>query len=187
MTEAAIQTRAPIERVAPDTIRLERMLDAPAETVWRYLTEADLRRQWFMAGTDATAGGEVEMIIDHDNLSEDEVPYPADYAAARGKRFIDRVLRFEPPRLLQTTFAGGAHGVVTYELEPHGERTRLVLTHSGITSPTGFQDFGSGWTSHLAVLEAKLGGRGVPDFWALHARSRETVRGALELTPRPQR
>ena len=35
MAEALIQTSAPIERVAPDTIRLERLLDAPPETVWR--------------------------------------------------------------------------------------------------------------------------------------------------------
>jgi uncharacterized protein YndB with AHSA1/START domain len=55
MAEAA--AHAPIERTAPDTIRLERMLDAPVATVWRYLTEADLRRQWFMGGTDARSDG----------------------------------------------------------------------------------------------------------------------------------
>jgi uncharacterized protein YndB with AHSA1/START domain len=45
--------QAQIERTAPDTIRLERTLDAPPETVWRYLTEAELRSQWFMGGSDA--------------------------------------------------------------------------------------------------------------------------------------
>ena len=180
MTEAMTQARPPIERIGTDTIRLERVLDAPAETVWRYLTEADLRRQWFMGGTDATAGGEFEMVIDHDHLSEDDVPYPESYAASKGARFTDKVLRFEPPRLLETTF-GGNKGIVTYELSPEGDGTRLVLTHSAITSPTGFQDFGGGWTSHLAVLQEKLAGRGVRDFWALHAQSRESVRQALEL------
>jgi len=175
MAEAAIQISAPIERVAPDAIRLERLLDAPPETVWRYLTEAKLRRQWFMDGTDATPGGEVEMIVDHDNLSEDEVPYPADYAGAKGRRFTDKVLRFEPPHLLEMTFAGGKNGVVTYELAPEGGRTRLVITHRGITSPAGFQDFGGGWNSHMIVLQELLAGRRVRDFWALHARSREAV------------
>ena len=47
----------PVERLAPNTIRLDRMLDAPVDKVWRYLTEAELRGQWFMGGTDARAGG----------------------------------------------------------------------------------------------------------------------------------
>ena len=169
----------PLERIAPDTIRLERMLDAPADMVWRYLTEAELRREWFMGGTDARAGGEFELLNDHDNLSDDEVPYPADYAPYKGRTWSEKVTRFEPPKLLATTFQGGKNGTVTYELHPEGDRTRLVLTHSGIQSGTGAQDFGSGWNSHLAVLQEKIAGRSVRDFWALHAQSREAVAKAL--------
>ena len=179
MAEAAAAIRVPIERTAPDTIRLERMLDAPVETVWRYLTQADLRQQWFMGGTDATTGGEFELVVDHDKLSDEKVSYPENYACFKGTVWRERVLRFDPPHLLETTFQSGKNGTVTYELFPRGERTRLVLTHSGIVSGTGAQDFGSGWTSHLAVLEAKLAGRAVKDFWALHAQSREAVRQAL--------
>jgi uncharacterized protein YndB with AHSA1/START domain len=176
MAEAAL---APVERLAPDAIRLERLLDAPAETVWRYLTEAELRRQWFMGGTDARPGSEFELLVDHDNLSDDEVPYPESYAASKGVRFSEKVIRFEPPRLLETTIQGGKNGTVTYELHPEGERTRLVLIHSGIASPVGAQDFGSGWNSHLTVLQERLAGRSVKNFWALHAQSRETVARAL--------
>jgi uncharacterized protein YndB with AHSA1/START domain len=178
MAEAAAM-RAPIERTAPDTIRLERLLDAPVEKVWRYLTEADLRREWFMGGTDAKPDSEFELLNDHDNLSDEDVPYPEDYAPYKGRTWSEKVVRFEPPHLLATTFQGGKNGIVTYELTPEGERTRLVLTHSGITSGSGAQDFGGGWTSHLAVLEARLAGRGVPDFWALHAQSRDAVAKAL--------
>ena len=53
MAEAAAQIRLPIEKTAPDTIRLERLLDAPVATVWRYLVEGELRGQWFAGGTDA--------------------------------------------------------------------------------------------------------------------------------------
>jgi uncharacterized protein YndB with AHSA1/START domain len=180
MPEAAAQIRAPIERTAPDTIRLERMLDAPVETVWRYLTEADLRRQWFMGGTDAGPDGAFDLLVDHDNLSTDEVPYPDGYAEFKGSVWTEKVIRFEPPRLLSTTFQSGKNGTVTYELFPEGERTRLVLTHSGITSGTGAQDFGSGWNSHLTVLQEKFAGRGVKNFWALHAQSKEAVKQALE-------
>jgi hypothetical protein len=89
------------------------------------------------------------------------------------------VLRFEPPRLLEKTFQGGQNGTVTYELIPEGGRTRIVLTHSGIVSPVGAQDFGSGWNSHLTVLQERLAGRRVKNFWELHMRSREDVRKAL--------
>ena len=179
MAEAATQIRLPIERTAPDTIRLERLLDAPPDTVWRYLTEAELRAKWFMGGSDAVAGGEFDLLIDHDNLSDQPVPYPANYAEFKGKTWSEKVVRFEPPRLLETTFQGGKNGTVTYELFPEGGKTRLVLTHGGITSGTGAQDFGGGWTSHLAVLETRLAGGSVPDFWALHAHSREAVANAL--------
>jgi len=178
MAEAAAM-RAEIEHTAPDTIRLERTLDAPVETVWNYLTQAELRRQWFMGGTDAQADGEFELLIDHDNLSDADVPYPEDYAPYKGKTWSEKVIRFEPPRLLATTFQGGKNGIVTYELFSEGGGTRLVLTHSGITSGTGAQDFGTGWNSHLTVLEEKLAGRGVRDFWALHAKSRAAVAEAL--------
>jgi uncharacterized protein YndB with AHSA1/START domain len=178
MAEAA-QIRVPVERLAPDTIRLERLLDAPPEKVWRYLTEARLREQWFMGGTDARAGAEFDLIVDHDKLSTDDAPYPESYAGAKGKTFHETVIRFEPPELLETTFQGGKNGTVTYELFAERGGTRLVLTHRGIVSPTGFQDFGSGWTSHLAVLGEKLAGRSVKNFWELHAQSREAVKRAL--------
>jgi uncharacterized protein YndB with AHSA1/START domain len=179
MAEAALATNPPIQRIGDDAIRLERLLDAPPETVWRYLTQADLRQQWFMGGTDAIAGGEFELRIDHDNLSDDDVPYPESHAAYKGKVWSEKVIRFDPPRLLETTFQGGKNGTATYELQPEGEKTRLVLTHRGIVSGTGAQDFGAGWNSHLTVLQEKLAGRTVKNFWALHAQSREAVAKAL--------
>ena len=175
----AIQITAPIERLAPDTIRLERTFDAPAEKVWRYLTEANLRREWFMGGTDARPDSEFELINDHDNLSTEDAPYPESSAQYKGTRWHEKVLRFDPPRLLETTFQGGKNGNVTYELFAEDDRTRLVLTHSGITSGTGAQDFGGGWNSHMTVLQEKLAGRSVANFWTLHAQSREAVAEAL--------
>ena len=180
MAEALLQITAPITRVGNDAIRLERVLDAPVQTVWRYLTEAELRRQWFMGGTDARADSEFELLNDHDNLSDEDVPYPEDYAPYKGKTWHEKVLRFDPPRLLETTFQGGQNGTVRFELSDEGGKTRLVLTHSGITSSTGSQDFGSGWNSHMTVLQERLAGRSVKDFWALHRQSREAVLDALE-------
>src|SRR5689334_18798292 len=115
--EAAAQIRVPIERSAPDAIRLERLLDAPRETVWRYLTEAALRERWFMGGTDAKGVGEFQLMIDHDKLSDEpDVPYPESYESFKGAVWTEKVTRFDPPKLLETTFQGGKNGIVTYEL-----------------------------------------------------------------------
>ena len=179
MAEAT--TEAPIKCIGSDAIRLERLLDAPIETVWRYLTEAELRQQWFMGGTDAAGVGEFDLLVDHDKLSTDKVPYPESFECFKGAVWSEKVIRFEPPRLLETTFQGGKNGTVTYELTPVGDKSRLVITHSGIVSGTGAQDFGSGWNSHLTVLEERLAGRRIRNFWALHAQSRDAVTKALGL------
>jgi len=137
MTEAAAQIRVPLEKIAPDTIRLERTLDAPAQTVWRYLTEAELRRQWFMGGTDATGVGEFDLLVDHDNLSSDDVPYPESYAGFKGATWTEKVTRFEPPRLLVTSFQGGKNGTVTYELFRKAERRGWCLPTAGSSARLG--------------------------------------------------
>ena len=179
MVDAGNAASPPIERTASDTIQLERLLDAPVATVWRYLTDADLRAQWFAGGSAIAGEGPLTLAFDHDRLSSEYVPYPPDYASGKGAVNQEQVLRFEPTSVLAFTFGEGRNGTATFELFAEGERTRLVLTHSGIQSPTGALNFGSGWNSHLAVLQEKLAGRDVSDFWALHARSRDAVAEAL--------
>jgi uncharacterized protein YndB with AHSA1/START domain len=159
------------QRLSPDTLRIERVLDAPPETVWRWLVDPALREHWFAGGTTAEKDGEFVLAFDHDKLSADDVPYPAPHIGKKGHVNRERVLHFEPPRLLTYSWMGGKEGQVTFELFPVGKQTRLVLTHSGITGPAPYTSFSGGWLSHLAVLQTKLAGGVVPDFWALHART----------------
>lgn len=165
-----------IARIAPDTIRLERLLDADRETVWRYLVQGDLRRQWFCGGTDMSAGSAVEFVFDHDNLSADDVPYPEAYTQWKGVVGHERVTAFDPPRLLAFTWDEGKEGTAQFELFDAGAgKTRLVLTHSGITGPAPMANFGGGWHSHLAVLQRLFTGDRVRNFWTLHAESEAAV------------
>jgi len=172
---------AGMEILAPDTIRMVRILDADPATVWRYLTEAQLRRQWFSGGTDATAkGASVEMVFDHDELSADPVPYPEKYAKWKGAKGCETVIEYDPPRVFAISWDEGKEGTARFELaDAPGGRTRLTLTHSGITGPAPMANFGGGWHSHLAVLDGLLAGEPVRDFWALHARSEATVAAVL--------
>ena len=164
MTDTVLQT-------ATDAIRLERLLDAPVETVWEWLVDSEKRGRWFAAGKmEPRVGGELELIFDHDNLSADDVPYPPEYAKYKGVKSQEKIVRFDPPHVLAFTFGNEGKGVAEFALSPEGERTRLVLTQTGLTQAERAGN-GAGWNSHLAVLEAKLAGREVRDFWALHKQS----------------
>lgn len=161
-------------------LHFERLLDAPVATVWQYLADPELRGRWFMSGAiEQRVGGAMEMVMDHDNLSDDDVPTPEKYAPYIGNSWKERVVRIEPPHVLAFTWEDGKAGTVTIELTGEGERTRLVLTHTGLRGRDDATNFGGGWHSHLAVLEARLSGEGVPDFWALHKQSEATITAQL--------
>jgi uncharacterized protein YndB with AHSA1/START domain len=162
-------------------LRFERTLPAPVETVWKYLTDSDLRARWFMGGSiDPRVGGKMEFVFDHDKLSDDDVPMPERFAANKAKRWTEDIVRIEPPHLLAFTFGVGSDTLATFELTATADGgTLLTLVHSGIKNRDQAANFGGGWTSHLAVLEAKLSGGGVPDFWALHKACEEKVATAL--------
>ena len=162
-------------------LRFERLLPAPLETVWKYLTESELRQRWFMAGSlDGRVGGEIEFVFDHDQLSDDDVPMPERFAGNVGRRWSEKVVRYEPPHAFAYTFGTDADSIATFELKDAGDgKTLLTLVHSGIKNRDQAANFGGGWASHLAVLEARLEGRGVPDFWALHREAENRAKAAL--------
>jgi uncharacterized protein YndB with AHSA1/START domain len=167
MTDAATLAA---DTITPQQLRFERLLPASVETVWQYLVEPELRARWFMGGAiDPRPGGAIEMVFDHDNLSDGDAPMPEKYAANRGKRWNETIRRIEPPHLLAISWDGGDTGEVVFELEPVGDATRLTLTHSGLRGPADAKNFGGGWLSHLAVLEKRIAGEHVENFWALHA------------------
>jgi uncharacterized protein YndB with AHSA1/START domain len=161
-------------------LRFERLLDAPVDTVWLWLIDPELRARWFMGGpTDPRVGGALGLTFDHGNLSDGDVPTPEQYAKNVGKSWHETITRIEPPHLLAFTWDGGDAGEVTIELSPEDGRTRLVLTHAGLRGPDDARNFGGGWHSHLVVLQTRIAGGKVPDFWALHRQSEATAVAAL--------
>ena len=55
-----------------------------------------------------------------------------------------------------------------------------MLTHTGLRGPGDALNFGGGWHSHLAVLERRIRGEGVEDFWALHAQAEARIAEMLQ-------
>lgn len=166
--------------VTTQMLRFERLLDAPVEKVWQYLVDPELRGRWFMGGpTDLRAGGAMTLTMDHDRLSDGEVPTPEAYRPYLGKSWEERITRCEPPRLLAISWEDGKAGEVLFELSEAGDRTRLVLTHSGLRGRDDALNFGGGWHSHLAALERRVRGEAVADFWALHEAAEAEIAKAL--------
>ena len=160
---------APNDRISTSELRFERLLDAHISTVWRWLVDPELRARWFMGGpTELRPGGTLGLTMDHDRLSDAPVPTPEHYRGFAGRSWSERIVRVEPERLLAFEWVGGAEGLVTITLAAVGDQTRLVLVHAGITGRDSAVNFAGGWGAHLAVLERRLKGEPVPNFWELH-------------------
>lgn len=172
------------DHVTARHLRFERVLAAPLATVWRYLVDPELRARWFMGGAiDPRPGGKITLTMDHDNLSDGDVAFPERYAPFKGQSWTETITAIDPPRMIAFTWNEGDQdvpGTVRIELEDVGaQRTRLVLTHTGLTGPDQATNFGGGWHAHLATLQKRLAGEPTPDFWALHAASEKHVAALL--------
>lgn len=168
------------DTITPNELCFERLLDAPIATVWAYLINPDLRARWLMGGpTDLRPGGKIGFTMSHDKLSDGNVPTPEKYQKHLGHSWSETITRVEPERLLAFEWDNGDNGEVTITLTPDGDGTRLTLLHSGIANRDGAANFAGGWGSHLAVLERRLRGDAVPDFWVLHGAAEATAKAAL--------
>jgi uncharacterized protein YndB with AHSA1/START domain len=132
----------------------------PIDAVWRAITDPAHNEAWF--------GGRLEIELK---------PGGAFISYHRGGiRVVDRVVRIEPPRLLEHTFWVDVNpsALVTWELRPSDGGCLLILTHAlslddlraaaasvaaGDDLTTILSRNGAGWHHLLDMLEAALDGR----------------------------
>ncbi len=151
----------------PETgvVRFERVFNAPVERVWAYITEEDLRKTWLAAGEfDLVPGGRATLLYDNANITDE--PQAGDDTFEPHVE-ENTIIAVDPPRLLSYTWGEwfGQNGVVSYELSPEGDGTRLVLTHSRISSVELSVDVARGWHVQLDVLAARIDGTPLPHLW----------------------
>jgi uncharacterized protein YndB with AHSA1/START domain len=136
-------------------LRLERTIPADREQVFATWTQPDLLRRWSApegltiedGDTDLRVGGGWRVVM-------------AEPGGARHEAF-GTYRQIAPPECIVYTHAwrgteGGssAETVLTVELQPDGDGTRLVLTQAGFPSPESRDGHVEGWSSALDQLAA---------------------------------
>lgn len=146
----------------PATLKIQRYLPGPAERVWSYLTESDLRRKWLAAGImGAKPGAEVELVWRNDELSAQPSSRPEGFGEEH--RLKCEITAYDPPKKLAITW--GRSGGVTFDLEPRGERVLLTITHMRLPDRATLVMVSAGWHAHVDVLVARLNGNEPGPFW----------------------
>lgn len=134
------------------TIRFERRLPYPIESVWAALTDPEQRGRWLGPTTiDPRRGGRIETVAEGP-------PAPRVHRTVSG-----RILAWDPPRLLEHEWHQSIIGetVVRYELEADGDGTLLRFSHIGLALRNA-EGFLPGTHAYLDRLEALLGGASLP-------------------------
>ena len=129
-----------------EAIIVERTFDAPVERVWTALTDANEMRQWYfdLKEFKPEIGFEFEFIVEHEGNSY---------------HHLCRVTEVVPQKKIAYTWRyKGQPGdsLVTIEVSPDGEKTRLKLTHSGIetfpqTPAYARKNFEAGWAAIIGT------------------------------------
>ena len=149
--------------IEPATLKIERLLPGPIERVWGYLTESELRRQWFASGEmELRVGAPFEFVWRNDELTDPPGQRPPGKGGEH--RMQSRIVACDPPRKLVIAWA--QTGDVSFELEPKGGQVLLTLIHRRLPDRAYAMRVGPGWHMHLDLLVARVSGK-VPTepFW----------------------
>jgi uncharacterized protein YndB with AHSA1/START domain len=158
---------------ATGTVRLERVVAAPAERVWAYLTEPDLLATWLARGQVPSRVGErftLTMLANGDEIAATLQAHDAPHALA----YTWFSTQHETPR--------ADPSAVRFELIPHDDGTRLVLTHTGV-SPEYYGRNAAGWHSLLDALTAGLRNEDPPEFFSVFPRVIDAYESLARETP----
>ena len=130
------------------TVKLERLLNAPVDIVWKALTDADEMRKWYfdISRFELTVGNK----FGFSGTGSDGTKY----------EHICQVKEIIPQRKLSYTWAYKdfpGESLLTFELTSEGNKTRLNLVHSGLNTFPEHPDFSTesftgGWTHIMGSL-----------------------------------
>lgn len=135
-------------------VSIDRVLPASPEKVFAALTEPHLFSQWM--GPEGSEVTVEEMTVTLGGRLAFVVTLPGSGPSFRLFGFYEEI---EPPRRLVHSWAMEGDdevSTVIFDLEPHGEGTRLQLNHHGLTRPEEVTQNEGGWQHQLDRLQALL-------------------------------
>jgi uncharacterized protein YndB with AHSA1/START domain len=130
-----------------DPVIVERVYNAPLKTVWEAITDLEKMQQWYfpmLTEFEPEAGFETRFDVTHDD-----------------KLFVHiwKIKEVVPFKKISYEWKFGDYpgdSLVSWELFPDGEGTRIVLTHEGLESFRGdlhpdlaADNFRLGWTDFI--------------------------------------
>lgn len=139
-------------------LQVRRTFDSPREDVFEAWTSPEVLRRWMAAGRDWTTpaaevdlrpGGRIRVSM-------------AETGGEPEHTFEGTYIEVSPPQRLVFTIdwqgeeADGVISTVTVEFQEEGERTTVVLTHTGLPSEESRDAHEDGWDKCLANLEARV-------------------------------
>ena len=134
------------------TLRFERRLAHPPESVWRMITRPEGLARWFPARTELESfevGAEMTFTFDEADVERAKEAGVEDVPVV-SNGFVRAI---DPLRVFEFDWLGE---VIRFELEPDGEGCRLVFTHEFERDVAQAPKNGAGWHLCLEALEAAL-------------------------------
>ena len=129
-----------------EAVVIERTFNAPITRVWKALTDVDQMREGYFNRKEfrAEVGFEFEFTVEHEGNTY---------------HHLCRVTEVVPQKKLAYTWRykdAPGNSLVTFELSPDGNKTRLKLTHTGIdtfpkTPAYARKNFEAGWTAIIGT------------------------------------
>jgi uncharacterized protein YndB with AHSA1/START domain len=138
---------------------IERTFNAPVARVWKALTDVEEMRRWYfdLKEFKPEVGFEFEFVVEHEGMTY---------------HHLCRVTEVVPQKKIAYTWrykGEVGNSLVTVELFPEGDKTRLKLTHEGLetfpkTPAYARKNFEAGWTAIIGselkqFLEGKQKGK----------------------------
>ena len=129
-----------------EAVVVERTLNAPVAKVWQALTDVDQMRQWYfdLKEFKPQVGFEFAFVVEHEGNTYD---HRCNVTEVIPQKKIAYTWRYEGHE---------GNSLVTIEICPDGDKTRLKLTHEGLetfpkTPAFARENFEKGWTTIIGT------------------------------------